>query len=144
MCARPKTECDVRKHQTMAFLVLTPKSIIPLDFFVPRKSEYFQDDIYENVKDSETASISSGEWFEGQDVDPRIINLKPDDMQSQSEIGSVEILKPKYDFKKEQEKIEKEQENSVEKNLQKFETVLNSFDQFGDTEKKKYDSDDDW
>eukprot|EP01080_Neovahlkampfia_damariscottae_P004260 gene4260-7596_t len=145
MCERPKTECDVKKHQTMSFLVLTPKTVVPLDFFVPRKSEYFQDDIYENVRDVSTPSITAEEFFEGQEADPKLIDLKPEDMKSQSEMGAVEVLKPKYDFQKEQEKIEKEKENSIEKNLQKFDAVLNRFDQFSDSEDDKpIDSDDDW
>jgi coronin-1B/1C/6 len=139
-----KTTVNVKTCCTMSFITVTAKNVVPVDFFVPRKSEYFQDDIYPLVAENAPV-LKTSEWAAGETMAPNMISLKPEGMKAQSEIGPIEALKPKYDFKAEQEKI-----NAKNVGIESFEKI-GSIDRFiaynniDEEEKKKpVPVDDDW
>jgi len=136
-----KTEVDVRKHQTMSFLKLEKTTVEPIDFFVPRKSEYFQDDLFPECPSYDTPSLKSSEWFDGKTENPTLISLQPDDMSAESMVEKKEKLKPKYDFKAEQDKIEK-LKNFNQNQIKVMDTV-NQYD-FSDDDEKEKELPDDW
>jgi len=136
-----KTEVDVRKHQTMSFLKLEKTTVEPIDFFVPRKSEYFQDDLFPDCVSYDSPSLQSNEWFQGKNEKPNLISLQPDDMTAESFVEKKEKLKPKYDFKAEQDKIEK-LKNFNQNQIKVMDTV-NQYD-FSDDDEKEKELPDDW
>ena len=72
----PKRGVNIMACETARLLKLTTNSVEPLSFFVPRKSESFQEDLY-----PETASIvpahSASEWINGSDKAPNLMSLDP-------------------------------------------------------------------
>ena len=64
-------------------LRLTNTSIEPLSFTVPRiKNDLFQDDLFPDTKVLWQPTMTSNEWFDGQDKLPSKISLKPTGMES--------------------------------------------------------------
>jgi len=70
MAFLPKRAVDVPACEIMKGLKLTTKSLEPLSFVVPRKSEMFQDDIFPDCFSGE-ATVSSEEWFGGKSGAPK-------------------------------------------------------------------------
>ena len=72
----PKRGLNIMGCETARLLKLTSNSVEPLSFFVPRKSEAFQDDIYPDTAAPEAAH-SADEWLAGSDLPPRLMSLNP-------------------------------------------------------------------
>lgn len=76
-CTVPKRGLDIMKHETVRMLKVTNnEGVQPLNFYVPRKSHDFQDDIFPDTA-SATPAHSFGEWFEGSSKDPVLMSLNP-------------------------------------------------------------------
>lgn len=53
---------------------VTNKGVVDvLQFYVPRKSELFQEDLYPDTA-AATAAISAEEWMNGKDADPVLVS----------------------------------------------------------------------
>merc|ERR1711871_484126 len=83
MAMVPKRNLDVMKCETARLLKLTTNSVEPLSFFVPRKSEAFQDDIFPDTF-SGVPSHTADEWLEGSDQPPILKSLNPSGVSSGS------------------------------------------------------------
>ena len=62
--------------ETARLLKLTTNSVEPLSFFVPRKSEQFQEDLYPNTSSNEP-SHTADQWLAGSNRPPRLMSLNP-------------------------------------------------------------------
>ena len=72
----PKRGLNIMACETARLLKLTSNSVEPLSFFVPRKSEAFQEDIYPDTYSGEP-SHSADEWLAGSDLPPKLMSLNP-------------------------------------------------------------------
>jgi coronin-1B/1C/6 len=72
----PKKGLNVMACETARLLKLTTSSVEPMSFFVPRKSEAFQDDIYPDTY-AGVASHTADEWYAGSVKPPRLMSLNP-------------------------------------------------------------------
>jgi len=92
MAMIPKRNLDVMKCETPRLLKLTTNSVEPLSFFVPRKSEAFQDDIFPDTF-SGVPAHSADEWMDGSDLPPVLKSLNPSGASSST--GSAPSSPPK-------------------------------------------------
>lgn len=77
VCLVPKRGLDVMKCETARLLKLTNNSgIQPLKFYVPRKSDAFQADIFPDTASSEPAHTAE-EWWGGSSKGPELESLNP-------------------------------------------------------------------
>jgi len=70
----PKRGCNVNVNEVVRLYKLTPDTVYPLSFRVPRKSDAFADDIFIPCS-SDEPSLSADEWLGGSTADPRTISL---------------------------------------------------------------------
>jgi coronin-1B/1C/6 len=76
-CLVPKRGLDVMKHETACILKLTNNiGVHPLRFFVPRKSDAFQDDIFPDTPGA-VPSHTGDEWLNGSSKAPILASLDP-------------------------------------------------------------------
>lgn len=76
-CTVPKRGLDIMKHETVRMLKVTNSDgVQPLNFYVPRKSMDFQDDIFPDTASS-TPAHSFTDWWEGSSMDPVLMSLNP-------------------------------------------------------------------
>lgn len=76
MAMIPKRGLNIMHNETARLLKLTTNSVEPLSFFVPRKAEGFQEDIFPDSFSGEP-SHSADEWLAGSDQPPRLKSLNP-------------------------------------------------------------------
>jgi len=111
MCMVPKRVVNVSDCEIARLLKLGVKTMEPVSFQVPRKSDIFQDDLYPDCYSGEY-SLTSDEWTSGKNAEQKLRSLAPGFVQK----------KVAVDFKpeKQEEKLmsEKELKDEVEK-LQK-------------------------
>lgn len=72
----PKKGLNIMGCETARLLKLTSNSVEPLCFYVPRKSDAFQDDLYPDTCASEPAHTAD-EWLAGSDLPPKLMSLNP-------------------------------------------------------------------
>ena len=72
----PKRSLNVMGCETARLLKLTTNSVEPLSFFVPRKSDSFQEDLYPDTS-SDEAAHTADEWFAGSNKAPCLMSLSP-------------------------------------------------------------------
>jgi coronin-7 len=78
-----KNACEVQNVEFARALRLTEFSVEIWSFTVPRvKSEFFQDDLFPPTKVLWEPTMTSREWFSGNNDDPYRISLKPANMKS--------------------------------------------------------------
>lgn len=86
----PKNACDVTKVEFAKSFRLTPTTIEPLTFSVPRlRKEFFQDDLFPETRVTWESVLSSDQWFSGSNKESKRISLRPDGMSPLSEAPSV-------------------------------------------------------
>jgi len=71
----PKRAMNVADCEIDRFVQVTPSTLIPISFQVPRKSDIFQDDIFPDAVSGEP-SITSAEFFSGKNAKPKTVSLK--------------------------------------------------------------------
>jgi coronin-1B/1C/6 len=84
----PKRGLNVMACETARLLKLTSNSVEPLCFFVPRKSEAFQEDIYPDTA-APVPAHTADEWLLGSNRPPTLMSLNP------ALSGSVKSSAPK-------------------------------------------------
>ena len=72
----PKRKLNVMKCETARMLKLTPSTMEPITFTVPRKSEMFQDDIFPDAV-AGIAGCTASEWMAGTNCEPPRVSLDP-------------------------------------------------------------------
>jgi coronin-1B/1C/6 len=76
-CKIPKRGLNIMKHETACLLKVTNnEGIHPLHFFVPRKSDAFQDDIFPDTN-APTPAHTFAEWMSGSSKDAVKMSLDP-------------------------------------------------------------------
>lgn len=109
-----KTACDVKEVEFLKAFRLTKTFIEPFVFGVPRvQKEYFQDDIFPETTVTWEPSLTSDDWFNGQNKEQRKISLKPTDMKLLSEAPKVEVVK-KYESQTELGEYKTDQQKKEE------------------------------
>lgn len=73
----PKRFCEVNTCEIARFLKLSTSTVDTVSFIVPRKSGWFQEDIYPPVPSGEPG-ISGKEWLAGKNAPPSTVSLKPE------------------------------------------------------------------
>jgi len=73
----PKRNLDMMNTEVLRLVRLTGNAAVPVTYTVPRKSKAeFQEDLYPPSLSTEPAQTSS-EWFSGQTLPPKLVQLKP-------------------------------------------------------------------
>lgn len=72
----PKRGLDVMACESARLMKLTTNSVEPLSFYVPRKSDCFQDDLFPDTA-SFIPSHTADEWRNGSDLTPQLMSLNP-------------------------------------------------------------------
>jgi len=72
----PKRVVDTQKCEVARMLKLTNKSVEPLSFICPRKSDLFQADLYPDAYAGKSA-ISASAFFEGKNKNPVTVTMDP-------------------------------------------------------------------
>lgn len=87
VCMLPKRGLDIMKCESARLLKVTNESgIQPLSFYVPRKSDAFQPDIFPNTA-SESPAHTAEEWWGGSSKVPEVESLNP--AQADTQNGGV-------------------------------------------------------
>jgi len=76
MCMTPKRALNVSECEIARLLKVGTRTIEPISFQVPRKSDIFQDDIYPDCFSGEPA-LSSSEWASGKTAEQKTRSLAP-------------------------------------------------------------------
>jgi coronin-1B/1C/6 len=82
----PKRGLNIKTCETARLMKLTNNSVEPLSFFVPRKSEFFQEDLYPDSQGTEP-SHTGDEWLAGSNKSPKLISLNPNNTSNSSAAG---------------------------------------------------------
>jgi len=72
----PKKVLDLQTCEIARLLKVTGTAIEPISFFVPRKSDIFQDDLYPPTYSGEP-TLTSKKWIDGEKGEPKTMNLSP-------------------------------------------------------------------
>jgi len=111
LCLVPKRALSVSECEIARILKLGVKTIEPISFQVPRKSDVFQDDLYPDCFSGDP-SLSASEWIGGKDADPKTVSLsvgfvaKPKSSSFVPEVKEEKVLSEK-ELKDEVEKLTK-------------------------------------
>uniref|UniRef100_A0A6B2KYR6 Uncharacterized protein n=2 Tax=Arcella intermedia TaxID=1963864 RepID=A0A6B2KYR6_9EUKA len=81
LCAFPKKMVDTRKWEIIRFAKLSKTTLEHLSFFIPRKGEQFQEDLYPPTFSGET-TLSLDEWVAGNNLTPQLMSLRPEGVVS--------------------------------------------------------------
>ena len=93
MCFIPKRHCDTKKCEVMRGLKLTSKTVEPLSFIIPRKSDRFQADIYPDTK-AGVPALEADAYFGGaSDFTPKLVSMDPKNKGAEGECSN-EALSP--------------------------------------------------
>jgi hypothetical protein len=75
-CVLPKRSVNVSECEIVRLLKLGVKTVEPISFCVPRKSDVFHDDLFPDCFSGE-ASITAAEYLSGKNGDPKTTSLQP-------------------------------------------------------------------
>jgi len=107
-CMVPKRMVNVSECEIVRFLKVGTKTMEPISFQVPRKSDVFQDDIFPDCFSGEF-SLSASEWLAGKNADQKTASLQG---------GFVQREKASINFEKaaaEKPMTEKEMKEEIDK-----------------------------
>lgn len=135
VCMLPKSSCDVASIEVARILKLTPDSVVPLSFFVPRNDqlrEFFQDDLFPPVRnysdDHDKATVE--DWVSGvKSFPPELKSLQPEGMVplSQRPVDNNRRGSAKADAYREQLQREEEERRRREQEFQRLETLATQY-----------------
>jgi coronin-1B/1C/6 len=92
VCMVPKRGLDIMKCESARLLKVTNESgIQPLSFYVPRKSDSFQPDIFPNTASGIPAHTGE-EWWRGSSKGPQLESLNPVEADSQNGMAKKKFL----------------------------------------------------
>ena len=90
MCFIPKRHCDTKKCEVMRGLKLTSKTVEPMSFIIPRKSDRFQADIYPDTK-AGVPALEADAYFGGaSDFTPKLVSMDPKNKGAEGEFKQVD------------------------------------------------------
>lgn len=117
----PKRALSIKDHEVVRFYKTVNDSMVePIQFFVPRRADTFQSDIYPLARAAEP-SLSAEEWTDGKNAAPKVIDLQEvfdgkearavvDDREPEKERRAEKIAEEAEQQKKELEKQKLERE----------------------------------
>ncbi|GAM20835.1 hypothetical protein SAMD00019534_040100 [Acytostelium subglobosum LB1] len=76
ICFIPKRACNVSECEIARALKVTPSTVEPISFRVPRKSDIFQDDLYPDTYAGEPV-LTSQAWASGSNAEPKTCSMAP-------------------------------------------------------------------
>ncbi|GAV52596.1 hypothetical protein ZYGR_0AG05870 [Zygosaccharomyces rouxii] len=118
----PKRKLNLKDNEIMkCFKTVVDTCIEPISFYVPRRSEAFQHDIYPDAP-SDKPALTAEEWFGGKSVEgPLLINLKDLYEGSELELRPAKKEEPKKEVPKKEEpkKEEPKKEEPKKEELKK-------------------------
>ncbi|XP_022787917.1 coronin-7-like [Stylophora pistillata] len=124
----PKTVCDIKQVEFARAVKLNKTSIDYITFQVPRvKMEYFQDDLFPDTRVWWEPSVTSDQWFAGEDKTQKTMSVRPDGMKPLSEAPKQAPIARKYDSRHELEEV-KSVEQQKEELLNSMVDKLGNFD----------------
>lgn len=89
----PKRALNVNENEIARIYKCTNKGLIDvLQFFVPRKSELFQEDLYPDTRGTVPA-LTADEWMSGKDKDPVLMPLRGSDKSSAGDKPRATVVK---------------------------------------------------
>lgn len=92
VCLVPKRGLDIMKCESARLLKVTNNGgVQPLSFYVPRKSDAFQPDIFPNTSSNEPAHTAE-EWWNGSSKGPEMESLNPAKKGAQNGQGKKKFL----------------------------------------------------
>jgi len=103
----PKRACNVSDCEIVRMLKLSTRTVEPISFQVPRKSDIFQDDIFPDCFSGEP-TLTADEWLSGKDGEPKTMSMAPGFVQKKV---VVEFNPDKVEEKKELSEKELRDEN---------------------------------
>lgn len=126
----PKRMVNVKDNEVLrCFKTVVDHYIEPLSFYVPRRSEEFQEDIYPDAP-SDKPALTAEEWFSGKSVDgPILVHMK--DIYDGSELTFEESKKedkvavPPKDKSEDKTDNKNTSEKPIEKSVSKKEEKVN-------------------
>lgn len=71
----PKRYCNVSVNEVVRLYKLTPDTVQPLSFRVPRKVESFASDIFVPCS-SDVPALSADQWLGGENANPNVVSLE--------------------------------------------------------------------
>jgi len=74
-CSIPRRSCDVSQTEIIRIYKIVKGQIMSLHFQVPRKFEFFAEDIYPPARGDEP-NISKDKWFAGENANPKLVSLE--------------------------------------------------------------------
>jgi len=74
LCTLPKRAVNTADCEIIKIFKVGVKTVEPISFQVPRKSDIFQDDIFPDTYAGEPA-LTADEWLNGQNAEPRTMSL---------------------------------------------------------------------
>jgi len=74
-CSIPRRSCNVGETEIIRIYKISQGTVVPLRFQVPRKSEFFAEDIYPPARGDE-AAISKEAWLGGENAAPKLVSLE--------------------------------------------------------------------
>jgi len=104
----PKRACNVSENEVVKVLKVGVKTVEPISFQVPRKSDIFQDDIFPDTYAGEPA-LTADQWLSGQNADPKTTSLAPGFVQKKnsSEFNPIKVEAKELSERELKEEVEK-------------------------------------
>jgi len=75
MAYLPKRYCNVTVNEVVKLYKLTPDTVMPLSFRVPRKVESFASDIFVPCN-SDVPALNADQWLSGENANPNVVSLE--------------------------------------------------------------------
>jgi len=74
-CSIPRRSCNVSETEIIRIYKISQGTVVPLHFQVPRKSEFFAEDIYPPARGDEPA-LTKEAWLSGENAQPKLVSLE--------------------------------------------------------------------
>jgi len=71
----PKRYCNVSVNEVVKIFKLTPDTVMPISFRVPRKVESFASDIFLPCS-SDVPALNADQWLSGENANPNVVSLE--------------------------------------------------------------------
>jgi len=112
-CTLPKRSVSVSDCEILRMLKLGPKTVEPISFQVPRKSDVFHDDIFPDCFNGDP-TISASDYFGGKNGEPKtasmangFIKKSPTDFNPSVKIDDSKPAMSEHEMRNEIEKLQK-------------------------------------
>jgi len=88
----PKRYCNVTANEIVRLYKLTPDTVMPLSFRVPRKVEIFASDIFIPCS-SDVPALNADQWLAGENANPSVVSLEGGFVERPRNTSTTEFVK---------------------------------------------------